>query len=82
MKKTFSHLILLFTILSFQQTALASLPFFSDDTPTLAPLVEKVSPAVVNISVSGIRVLNHLVMTYLNFLISNVLIYQNKNLQV
>jgi Do/DeqQ family serine protease len=53
MKKTFSHLILLFTILSFQKTALASLPFFSDDTPTLAPLVEKVSPAVVNISVSG-----------------------------
>jgi len=36
-----------------QQPALAALPFFSDDSPTLAPLVEKVSPAVVNISVSG-----------------------------
>jgi serine protease Do/serine protease DegQ len=53
MKIKFTSLLLLFSIFSFQQTALAAMPFFSDDTPTLAPLVEKVSPAVVNISVSG-----------------------------
>ena len=53
MTKIRPHLLLLFTIISFQQSALAALPFFSDDTPTLAPLVEKVTPAVVNISVSG-----------------------------
>jgi len=53
MKKTAFYLLLFFSIATFQQTALAALPFFSDDSPTLAPLVEKVSPAVVNISVSG-----------------------------
>tara|TARA_R110001583_G_scaffold26571_9_gene95866 strand:- start:8515 stop:9870 length:1356 start_codon:yes stop_codon:yes gene_type:complete len=53
MKNKSLSLLLLFSIFSFQQTALAAMPFFSDDTPTLAPLVEKVSPAVVNISVSG-----------------------------
>ncbi|PKG39004.1 DegQ family serine endoprotease [Psychromonas sp. Urea-02u-13] len=53
MKKTLTHLVLLLSVLSFQQTASAALPFFSDDKPTLAPLIEKVSPAVVNISVSG-----------------------------
>jgi Do/DeqQ family serine protease len=53
MKKTCIHLLLLLSTFSFQQTASAALPFFSDETPTLAPLVEKVSSAVVNISVSG-----------------------------
>ncbi|GLS89346.1 serine endoprotease DegQ [Psychromonas marina] len=53
MKKAFSRLFLLFSLCSFQQSAIAALPFFSDDSPTLAPLVEKVSPAVVSISVSG-----------------------------
>lgn len=53
MKKTCSLLFFLFSIICFQQSALAALPFFSDEPPTLAPLVEKVSPAVVSISVSG-----------------------------
>lgn len=53
MKKTVTHLLLLFAIFNFQQSAQAALPFFSDDKPTLAPLLEKVTPAVVNISVSG-----------------------------
>jgi len=53
MKRTLHQLFLLFSLLSFQQSALAALPFFSDDTQSLAPLVEKVSPAVVSISVSG-----------------------------
>jgi len=53
MKKPAFYLLLFFSIATFQQSALAALPFFSDDSPTLAPLVEKVSPAVVNISVSG-----------------------------
>lgn len=53
MKKLTSQLLLLFTLFGIQQPLFAALPFFSADTPTLAPLVEKVSPAVVNISVSG-----------------------------
>ena len=53
MKKIASHLFLLFTLFSFQQPAFAALPFFSDPKASLAPLVEKVSPAVVSISVSG-----------------------------
>ena len=53
MKKTLSHLLLLFVSVVITIPSYAALPFFSDDTPTLAPLVEKVSPAVVNISVSG-----------------------------
>lgn len=53
MKKTLSYLFLLFIVFNFQQSAFAALPFFSDDSPTLAPLVEQVTPAVVNISVSG-----------------------------
>lgn len=53
MKRTFHQLFLLFSLFSFQQPAFAALPFFSDDNPSLAPLVEKVSPAVVSISVSG-----------------------------
>ena len=53
MKTKFYSLFMLLTVFIFQQSATAALPFFSDDTPTLAPLVEKVTPAVVNISVSG-----------------------------
>lgn len=53
MKKVLSGLLLLGSVATFQQPAFAALPFFSSDTPTLAPLVEQVSPAVVNISVSG-----------------------------
>jgi len=53
MKKIAPYLLLLFSAFSFQQNAFAALPFFSDDKPTLAPLVDKVSPAVVNIVVSG-----------------------------
>lgn len=53
MKNKSLSLLLLFSLFSFQPGAFAALPFFSDDTPTLAPLVDKVSPAVVNISVSG-----------------------------
>ncbi len=53
MKKLAFHLLLLSILITVQAPALASLPFFSDDSPTLAPLVEKASPAVVNISISG-----------------------------
>ena len=53
MKKSLTHLLIVFFSFAIQQPSYAALPFFSDDTPTLAPLVEKVSPAVVNISVSG-----------------------------
>lgn len=53
MKKITLRLLLLLTAFSIQLPVLAAWPFFSDDAPTLAPLVEKVSPAVVNISVSG-----------------------------
>jgi Do/DeqQ family serine protease len=53
MKKTCIYLLFLLSTFGFQQTAFAALPFFSDDAPTLAPLVDQVSPAVVNISVSG-----------------------------
>ncbi|PKF62814.1 serine endoprotease DegQ [Psychromonas sp. psych-6C06] len=53
MKKSFSVFLILFTLVTFQSSAFAALPFFSDEPPTLAPLVEKVSPAVVSISVSG-----------------------------
>ena len=53
MKRIASHLFLLLALFSFQQSAFAALPFLSDSKPSLAPLVEKVSPAVVNISVSG-----------------------------
>ena len=53
MKKITSQLLLLLILISIQVPVLAALPFFSDESPTLAPLVEKVSPAVVNISVSG-----------------------------
>lgn len=35
--------------------AIASIPFFDDDKPTLAPMLEDVTPAVVNISVKGNR---------------------------
>jgi len=53
MNKIIPRLLILSMLITVQVPALAALPFFSDDSPTLAPLVEKVSPAVVNISVSG-----------------------------
>ena len=42
---------------SFSTHAQASIPFFGndDETPTLAPMLEEVTPAVVNISVKGKR---------------------------
>lgn len=53
MTKTAHYFLVLFALFSFQQSAMAALPFFNDEQPTLAPIIEKVSPAVVNISVSG-----------------------------
>ncbi|MBL4742454.1 MAG: serine endoprotease DegQ [Idiomarina sp.] len=47
----------LFVLTSTATNAQVSIPFFgnSDDTPTLAPMLEEVTPAVVNISVKGKR---------------------------
>lgn len=53
MKNRISYLLLLISTISLSNPAIAALPFLSDNATTLAPLVEKVSPAVVNISVSG-----------------------------
>ncbi|WP_022940138.1 DegQ family serine endoprotease [Psychromonas hadalis] len=53
MKNKMSYLLLFISALSLSSPVIAALPFFLDDSPTLAPLVEQVSPAVVNISVSG-----------------------------
>jgi len=51
MKKMTTRLLLLSVVFAIQLPAFAAFPFSS--TPTLAPVVEKVSPAVVNIAVSG-----------------------------
>lgn len=47
----------LLVLSSFTANAQAGIPFFGDDeeTPTLAPMLEEVTPAVVNISVKGKR---------------------------
>ncbi len=63
MHKTFSIIILAITVaLSLQSQAVnASIPFFNsskNDTPTLAPMLEQVTPAVVSISVAGTQVSN------------------------
>ncbi|RUO62461.1 DegQ family serine endoprotease [Pseudidiomarina insulisalsae] len=44
-------------VLALGTSAQANIPFFSDkdETPTLAPMLEEVTPAVVNISVKGSR---------------------------
>jgi len=53
MKKMTIRLLLLSVVFSIQLPAFAAFPFLSNNPPTLATVVEKVSPAVVNISVSG-----------------------------
>lgn len=55
MNNKITPLLLFIVFVSTQIPAYAAFPFFSDNMPTLAPLVEKVSPTVVNISVSGNR---------------------------
>lgn len=58
MKKYIAWFSALFVVLAtFSATANAQIPFFrSNETPTLAPMIEEVTPAVVNISVEGRRV--------------------------
>lgn len=57
MRTKFIAVLALSGLLALGGTAQANIPFFSnkDETPTLAPMLEEVTPAVVNISVKGSR---------------------------
>ena len=57
-------------VASVTATAQASIPFFgkSDEVPTLAPMLEEVTPAVVNISVKGKREVRQRLPDALRFL--------------
>ncbi len=57
MRTKFIAVLALTGLLTLGGSAQANIPFFSnkDETPTLAPMLEEVTPAVVNISVKGSR---------------------------
>lgn len=57
MRTKFIAVLTLTGLLALGGSAQANIPFFSnkDETPTLAPMLEEVTPAVVNISVKGSR---------------------------
>lgn len=57
MRTKFIAVLALSGLLALGGAAQANIPFFSnkDETPTLAPMLEEVTPAVVNISVKGSR---------------------------